>query len=70
VYVYRKNELKLSLHENSPHLFHDTVRAEKRVQDHRMTRNYKDIKTEIGILFYTFNVSERKCSVEMGVVAD
>ena len=53
-----------------PHLFHNTVRAEKRVQDHKMTRNYMDIKTEISILFYKLTVLERKSSVEMGVVAD
>jgi len=35
-----------------------------------MTRNYKDIKIEIGILFYRLTVLERKYSVEMGVVAD
>jgi hypothetical protein len=60
----------LSLHEMFPHLFHNTVRAEKRVQDHKMTRNYMDIKTEISILFYKLTVLERKSSVEMGVVAD
>jgi len=34
-----------------------------------MTINYKDIKIEIGILFYKLTVLERKCNVEMGVVA-
>jgi hypothetical protein len=35
-----------------------------------MTRNYKDIKIEIGILFYKLTVLERICRVEIGVVAD
>jgi hypothetical protein len=70
VYIYWKFELKLSLHENFPHLFHDTVRAEKRVQDHKMTRNHTDIKTYIGKLFYKLSVLERKYSVEMEAVVD
>jgi len=70
VYVYWKNELKLTLHEIFLHLFRDAVRAEKRVQDYKMTRNYKGIKIKIDILFYRLIVLEIKYSVEMGVVAD
>jgi hypothetical protein len=42
-----------------PHLFHDTVLAEKRVLGHKMTRNYTDIKIDIGILFYKLSALER-----------
>jgi hypothetical protein len=56
-----QNELKLSLKESFPHLFHDTVRAKERVQDHKMTRNCREIKNCIvrcapGSVYYLTNV--------------